>query len=48
MKTKLDAAVICMDCGCDMIIMNGDVPEKLYDAAEGKKIGTRFYSRRGK
>ncbi|MBR2651024.1 MAG: glutamate 5-kinase [Clostridia bacterium] len=48
MLTKLRAARIVTEAGCDMIIMNGDVPEKLYDAAEGKKIGTRFYSRRGK
>ena len=42
MKTKLDAAVICMDCGCDMIIMNGKNPEKLYDIIEGKSVGTKF------
>ena len=42
MKTKLDAAVICMDCGCDMIIMNGKSPEKLYDIIDGKSVGTKF------
>ncbi len=42
MKTKLDAAKICMECGCDMIIMNGKEPELLYDVIEGKSVGTKF------
>ena len=42
MKTKLDAALICMECGCDMIIMNGKSPEKLYDIIDGKSVGTKF------
>ncbi|MBR2316181.1 MAG: glutamate 5-kinase [Clostridia bacterium] len=42
MKTKLDAARICLDCGCDMVITNGDTPTHLYDIVEGKSIGTRF------
>ena len=45
MVTKLRAAKIATDEGCDMIIMNGDDPEKLYVAAGGGKIGTRFYAR---
>ena len=44
MKTKLNAAEICVNNGCDMIIANGEKPSLLYDIAEGKKIGTRFYS----
>ena len=44
MLTKLRAARIATDAGCDMIIMNGDAPEKLYVAAEGGEIGTRFYA----
>lgn len=44
MKTKLHAAEICVSNGCDMIIANGENPSLLYDIAEGKKIGTRFYS----
>ena len=44
MKTKLHAAEICVNNGCDMIIANGEKPSLLYDIAEGKKIGTRFYS----
>ena len=42
MKTKLDAALICMECGCDMIIMNGKSPEKLYDIIDDKSVGTKF------
>ena len=44
MLTKLRAARIATDAGCDMIIMNGDAPENLYFAAEGGEIGTRFYA----
>ncbi len=42
MITKLNAAKICMDCGCDMIITNGANPMNLYDIVEGKSIGTKF------
>ena len=42
MVTKLHAAAICMDCGCDMIIANGSRPLNLYDILDGKKVGTRF------
>lgn len=42
MKTKLDAAAICLGCGCDMVITNGDTPVNLYDIVEGKAVGTRF------
>jgi glutamate 5-kinase len=42
MKTKLDAARICLDCGCDMVITNGDTPAHLYDIVDGKSVGTRF------
>ena len=44
MITKLQAAEICMGCGCDMVIGNGNDPEHLYDILEGKQIGTRFVS----
>lgn len=44
MITKLQAAEICMGCGCDMVIANGNDPEHLYDILEGKQIGTRFVS----
>lgn len=42
MITKLNAAKICMDCGCDMIITNGANPMNLYDIVEGKSVGTKF------
>lgn len=42
MGTKLQAARICMDCGCEMVIANGADPENLYGILEGKDIGTRF------
>lgn len=42
MGTKLQAAKICMDCGCEMVIANGAAPENLYSILEGKDIGTRF------
>jgi glutamate 5-kinase len=47
METKLRAAKIATEAGCDMIIMNGDTPDNLYLAVGGKKIGTRFYSKEG-
>ena len=43
MVTKLQAAQICMQCGCDMIITNGNNPTCLYDIIEGKQVGTTFY-----
>jgi len=43
MVTKLRAAQMCMEAGCDMIITNGARPEDLYKIADGKSIGTRFY-----
>ena len=45
MATKLHAADICMDCGCDMIITNGKRPEELYDILDGKAVGTTFSRR---
>ena len=42
MITKLQAAKICMGCGCEMIIANGNRPDNLYDIMDGKEIGTRF------
>jgi glutamate 5-kinase len=44
METKLRAAKIATDAGCDMIIMNGDNPENLYNIIDNTPIGTRFYS----
>lgn len=45
MATKLKAAVIATDAGCDMVIANGANPSKLYDIVEGKPVGTRFVKR---
>lgn len=42
MVTKLRAAQICMACGCDMVIANGNRPENLYDILDGKDVGTKF------
>ena len=42
MITKLAAAKICMECGCDMIITNGREPTNLYDIMDGKAVGTTF------
>lgn len=42
MVTKLHAAKICMDCGCDMIIANGADPENLYAIMDGREVGTTF------
>lgn len=42
MVTKLQAAKICMDCGCAMVIANGSHPTNLYDILDGKDIGTTF------
>ena len=42
MVTKLRAAEICLDCGCEMVIANGNEPTLLYDIVDGKPVGTRF------
>jgi glutamate 5-kinase len=47
MHTKLRAARIANEGGCDMIITNGAYPERLYDVLDGAKVGTRFYSKKG-
>lgn len=45
MATKLSAARIAMDAGVDMIIVSGAAPEIIYDAVEGKAVGTRFIAK---
>ena len=47
MTTKLQAASICVNSGCDMVIANGADPAILYDIAEGKPVGSRFRGKRG-
>lgn len=44
MHTKINAAKIANQAGIDMIIMNGDNPDKIYDLFDGKEIGTIFNS----
>lgn len=46
MATKLKAAQLSMAAGIDMIITNGQDPEKLYALLDGQNIGTRFVGRR--
>ena len=42
MATKLRAAKLVTQNGCDMIITNGERPGVLYDIVAGKPVGTRF------
>ena len=46
MATKLSAARIAMESGCDMVITNGARPEDLYGIVEGQDIGTRVLARK--
>ncbi len=46
MITKLRAARIATEAGCDMIIANGEKPSLLYDIMDGEKVGTRFFAKR--
>ena len=42
MITKLQAARICLNCGCIMVIANGNDPDNLYAILDGREIGTTF------
>ena len=42
MITKISAACLATESGCDMIIANGKNPEILYDIAKGRRAGTFF------
>lgn len=42
MATKIAAARMVTEIGCDMVIINGNNPERMYDAIEGTVLGTRF------
>ncbi len=46
MKTKLRAATICVEKGCDMIIADGQEPDILYKIVDGESVGTRFVAKR--
>jgi glutamate 5-kinase len=45
MKTKLRAATLCVEQGCDMIIADGQDPDVLYAIVAGESVGTRFVAR---
>lgn len=47
MATKISAAKIATDAGIDMVILNGDRPEHLYDLFADAPIGTRFIAKKG-
>jgi glutamate 5-kinase len=46
MATKLSAAKVAMEAGCDMVIANGARMKDLYDIVDGKDIGTRFIAKK--
>ena len=48
MVTKLSAAKIATESGCDMIITNGTRPELIYNILDGVAVGTRFFKRETK
>lgn len=45
MSTKINAGKIAAQAGIDMVIMNGDNPDKLYDLFEDKPVGTLFLAK---
>ena len=47
MKTKLRAASMCCEAGCDMIIANGADPDLLYRLIDGESVGTKFIVKKG-
>lgn len=46
MYTKLQAAQICLSCGCEMVITNGSRPQNLYEILDGMPVGTTFTEKR--
>ena len=42
MKTKINAAMIAMEEGIAMAIVNGSRPDNIYDVISGKEVGTLF------
>ncbi len=45
METKIHAAKTVTEKGIDMVIINSNNPEALYDTVEGKPVGTKFYGK---
>ncbi len=48
MVTKIQAAKIATEAGCDMVISNGAKPDLIYDIVSGKEVGTRFLAQKDK
>ncbi len=46
MATKIAAAKMATQAGIDMVIVNGERPENLYDLFEDQQIGTRFVAKK--
>lgn len=46
MTTKLLAAQIATNAGCDMVIANGQKPQILYKIVEGQAVGTKFVGKK--
>lgn len=46
MITKISAASIATEAGCDMVITNGVRPADIYDIVAGKPVGTRFVAKK--
>ena len=44
MRTKIHAAQLCMEAGCEMVILNGESPALLYSLFDGEAVGTRFFA----
>ena len=45
MKTKIDAARVCMGAGCDLVIANGRGDDAIRRIVEGAELGTLFRGR---
>ncbi len=48
MYTKIRAAKICNEYGCDMAIVNGQTPNVLVDFMNGEEVGTYFNGQLGR
>jgi glutamate 5-kinase len=46
MVTKLRAAELCIQNGCDMVIANGKNPKILYKIVDGEEVGTKFVGKK--
>ena len=46
MATKLHAAKIATEAGCDMVITNGADPYILYNILDGEAVGTKFLGKK--